>query len=131
MAGSWLLGGDTGGAGGPRPAVLVAVRQEDTEGAPGTELSLAELRRLADTDGLDVVDAVVQSRGRPDPATYVGSGKADELADTARQAHADLVIADGELSPRQARTLEERIGVRVVDRTALILDIFAQHARSS
>ncbi|MBY8848813.1 GTPase HflX, partial [Saccharothrix sp. MB29] len=115
----------------PPRAVLVAVREAGTAGAPGTELSLAELRRLADTDGLEVVDAVVQARGRPDPATYVGSGKAEELATAAREADADLVIADGELSPRQARTLEERVGVRVVDRTALILDIFAGHARSS
>jgi GTP-binding protein HflX len=133
MAGTWLLGTQTeaDAARTPPKAVLVAVREEDTAGAPGTELSLAELRRLADTDGLVVVDAVVQARGRPDPATYVGSGKAEELAATARQTDVDLVIADGELSPRQARTLEERVGVRVVDRTALILDIFAGHARSS
>jgi GTP-binding protein HflX len=133
MAGTWLLGTqtDADAARTPPKAVLVAVREEDTAGAPGTELSLAELRRLADTDGLVVVDAVVQARGRPDPATYVGSGKAEELAATARRTDVDLVIADGELSPRQARTLEERVGVRVVDRTALILDIFAGHARSS
>ncbi|GGP78229.1 GTPase HflX [Saccharothrix coeruleofusca] len=131
MAGAWLLGTEADAARAPAKAVLVAVREEEDAGAPGTELSLAELRRLADTDGLDIVEQVVQVRGRPDPATYVGSGKADELAATALRADADLVIADGELSPRQARTLEERVGVRVVDRTALILDIFAQHARSS
>ncbi|WP_329793459.1 GTPase HflX [Lentzea sp. DG1S-22] len=64
-------------------------------------------------------------------ATYVGAGKTGELATAAKQAHADLIIADGELTGRQAHTLEERTGVRVLDRTALILDIFAQHARSS
>ncbi|MGM1057975.1 HflX GTPase family protein [Saccharothrix sp. Mg75] len=129
MAGARLSGEDTGEPDTPRKAVPVAVRKEETAGAP--ELSLAELRRLADTDGLEVVEEVVQSRGRPDPATCVGSGKAEELAATARRAHADLVIADGELSPRQARALEARVGLRVVDRTALVLDIFARHARGS
>jgi GTP-binding protein HflX len=94
-------------------------------------VSLAELRRLADTDGLAVVDEVVQNRPRPDPATFVGSGKVDELAALAERTGADLVIADGELTPGQVRNLEERVGVRVVDRTALILDIFAEHARTS
>ncbi|MFI6822824.1 HflX GTPase family protein [Micromonospora sp. NPDC050187] len=69
------------------------------------------MRRLADTDGLRLADAVVRSRPRPDPATFVGSGKADELAGLAARAHSDLVIADGELSPGQTRNLEERIGV--------------------
>ncbi|MEV4758837.1 GTPase HflX [Micromonospora sp. NPDC049559] len=131
MAGAWLLGTDEQ-VERPR-AVLLAVREGDgADGSgPGSELSLTELRRLADTDGLAVVDVVVQTRPRPDPATYVGSGKVDELATTAEQAGADLVIADGELSPGQVRNLEERIGVRTVDRTALILDIFAEHARTS
>ncbi|WP_329791188.1 GTPase HflX [Lentzea sp. DG1S-22] len=130
MAGAWLLGEDGERTAAPR-AVLVAVQRDRAAGASGTELSLAELRRLADTDGLEVVDTVVQSREGPDPATYVGSGKTGELASAAQQARADLIIADGELTGRQAHTLEERTGVRVVDRTALILDIFAQHARSS
>ncbi|GIF15807.1 hypothetical protein Ate01nite_58390 [Actinoplanes teichomyceticus] len=101
------------------------------DGAPGTPASLAELRRLADTDGLAVVDEVVQRRGRPDPATFVGSGRADALATAVQDGGADLVIADGELTPGQARNLQDVVGVPVVDRTALILDIFAEHARSS
>jgi GTPase len=131
MAGTWLLG--AGAATGRRPtAVLVAVHPEAGDGSgPGSETSLGELRRLADTDGLTVADAVVQNRPKPDPATFVGSGKVDELAAAAERSHADLVIADGELSPGQVRNLEERTGVRVVDRTALILDIFAEHARTS
>jgi GTP-binding protein HflX len=128
MAGSWLLGDGADMPGRPT-AVLVAVRSDD--GGSGSEVSLAELRRLADTDGLSVADAIVQHRPKPDPATYVGSGKVDEVAALAERAHADVVIADGELSPGQVRNLEERVGVRVVDRTALILDIFAQHARTS
>ncbi len=134
MAGSWLLGaGVRDSSAEPPRAVLVAVQREDrsAEGAPGTETSLRELRRLADTDGLTVVDEVVQTRERPDPATFVGSGKATELAAAAERGRADVVIADGELSPGQARNLQERIGVPVVDRTALILDIFAEHARTS
>ncbi|MFI7577725.1 GTPase HflX [Micromonospora sp. NPDC049497] len=133
MAGSWLLGTGVGTPGERPTAVLVAVRGEEGDGAggPGTETSLTELRRLADTDGLRVADTVVQSRSRPDPATFVGSGKVDELAALAERTHADLVIADGDLSPGQVRNLEQRVGVRVVDRTALILDIFAEHARTS
>ncbi|MGK5675310.1 GTPase HflX [Micromonospora sp. URMC 106] len=132
MAGSWLLGNGSATPAERPTAVLVAVHQDETgETGPGTEVSLAELRRLADTDGLAVVDEVVQNRPRPDPATFVGSGKVDELAALAERTGADLVIADGELTPGQVRNLEERVGVRVVDRTALILDIFAEHARTS
>jgi len=130
MAGSWLMGAGT--TAGRPTAVLVAVHPAEGDGtAPGTETSLAELRRLADTDGLDVAEAVVQTRSHPDPATFVGSGKVAELAAIAERTGADVVIADGELSPGQARNLEERVGVRVVDRTALILDIFTEHARTS
>ncbi|MFV2115900.1 GTPase HflX [Micromonospora sp. LOL_025] len=132
MAGSWLLGNGSGAPAARPTAVLVAVHQDETgDTEPGTEVSLAELRRLADTDGLAVVDEVVQNRPRPDPATFVGSGKVDELAALTERTGADLVIADGELTPGQVRNLEERVGVRVVDRTALILDIFAEHARTS
>ncbi|MGW3892353.1 GTPase HflX [Micromonospora chokoriensis] len=133
MAGSWLLGPDTGAQAERPTAVLVAVRGDDgaADSGPGSQTSLTELRRLAATDGLTIADEVVQSRPHPDPATYVGSGKVDELAALAERAHADLVIADGELTPGQVRNLEERVGVRVVDRTALILDIFAEHARTS
>jgi GTP-binding protein HflX len=133
MAGAWLLGTTDQDGGEPPAAVAVAVRPEGQspgETGPGSEISLAELRRLADTDGLEVVDAVVQARRTPDPATFVGAGKVDELAAAVDRAHARLVIADGELSPAQARNLQERVGVPVVDRTALILDIFAGHARS-
>jgi GTP-binding protein HflX len=92
---------------------------------------LDELERLAETDGVDVAGRVVQTRDRPDPATYLGSGKVEELAGIVRDRDAGIVIADGDLSPAQVRNLEDRLGARVVDRTALILDIFAQHARSS
>jgi 50S ribosomal subunit-associated GTPase HflX len=134
MAGAWLLGAGARAAGeGPPKAVLVAAAPEDetSEGAPGTETSLRELQRLAATDGLAVVDTLAQSRGRPDPATYIGSGKARELAAAVERCAADVVIADGELSPAQTRNLRDQVGVPVVDRTALILDIFAEHARTS
>jgi len=94
------------------------------------ENSLAELARLAETAGSLVLDGLIQRRDRPDPATYIGSGKAKELRDIVTAAEADTVICDGELTPGQLRQLEEVVKVKVVDRTALILDIFAQHARS-
>jgi GTP-binding protein HflX len=94
------------------------------------ERSLRELAQLAETAGSAVVGGVVQRRDAPDPATYVGSGKARELRDLVVTSGADTVICDGELSPGQLRTLEGIVKVKVVDRTWLILDIFAQHARS-
>jgi GTP-binding protein HflX len=94
------------------------------------ENSLAELARLAETAGSLVLDGLIQRRDRPDPATYIGSGKAKELRDVVSAAGADTVICDGELTPGQLRQLEKVVKVKVVDRTALILDIFAQHARS-
>jgi GTP-binding protein HflX len=94
------------------------------------ENSLAELARLAETAGSLVLDGLIQRRDRPDPATYIGSGKAKELRDIVDAEGADTVICDGELTPGQLRQLEEVTKVKVVDRTALILDIFAQHARS-
>ena len=94
------------------------------------ERSLAELARLASTAGSVVFEGLVQRRDRPDPATYLGSGKAKELRDVVAATGADTVICDGELTPGQLRKLEEVVKVKVVDRTALILDIFAQHARS-
>ncbi|MBI3688349.1 MAG: GTPase HflX [Actinobacteria bacterium] len=94
------------------------------------ENSLTELARLAETAGSLVLEAMIQRRDRPDPATYIGSGKAEELRDVVLATGADTVICDGELTPAQLRTLEQRTKVKVVDRTALILDIFAQHARS-
>jgi GTPase len=94
------------------------------------ENSLRELSRLAETAGSQVLDGLIQRRGRVDPATYVGAGKAAELAGIVAAAGADTVICDGELSPSQLRRLEGVVKVKVIDRTALILDIFAQHARS-
>ncbi len=94
------------------------------------ENSVAELAALAETAGSQVLEALIQRRGRPDPATYVGRGKVDELRDVVIETGADTVICDGELSPSQLRNLESRTKVKVVDRTALILDIFAQHAKS-
>ena len=94
------------------------------------ERSLTELARLAETAGSVVLDGVIQRRNHPDSATYLGSGKAEELRDLVRATGADTVICDGELTPGQLRKLEAVLGVKVVDRTWLILDIFAQHARS-
>lgn len=98
--------------------------------AAAADSSMAELARLAETAGSLVLDALVQRRRHPDAATYIGSGKVTELAEVVRVTGADTVICDGELSPAQLRNLEERLKVKVVDRTALILDIFASHARS-
>jgi len=94
------------------------------------ENSMRELARLAETAGSEVLDGLIQRRDRPDPATYIGSGKAKELRDIVAATGADTVICDGELAPGQLRQLEQVVKVKVVDRTALILDIFAQHARS-
>jgi len=102
-----------------------------TEGSLAmAEHSLRELAQLAETAGSQVLDGLVQRRGRPDASTYVGSGKARELAELVTETGADTVICDGELTPGQLRKLEGIVRVKVVDRTALILDIFAQHARS-
>ena len=108
--------------------VLVGVWTEGT--ADEAERSLRELAALAETAGAVVLDGVIQRRERPDPATYIGSGKARELRDIVVSSGADTVICDGELSPGQLRHLEDVVKVKVVDRTWLILDIFAQHARS-
>jgi len=97
---------------------------------PDAVRSMQELARLAETAGSTVLDGVVQRRDRPDSATYFGSGRARELRDLVRELAADTVIVDGELSPGQLQRLEQVVGVKVVDRTWLILDIFAQHARS-
>ena len=94
------------------------------------EDSLRELAALAQTAGSTVLDGMIQKRQKPDPATYLGSGKARELADIVRAEGADTVIANSELAPSQRRALEDIVNVKVIDRTALILDIFAQHAKS-
>ena len=98
--------------------------------ARDAERSLAELARLAETAGSVVLEGVIQRRDTPDPATYLGSGKVKELREIVVATGADTVICDGELTPGQLRQLEEIVKVKVVDRTWLILDIFAQHARS-
>ena len=108
--------------------VLVGVWTEGT--IEDAENSLAELALLAETAGSEVLEAVYQRRGKPDPATYVGRGKVDEIREIVEATGADTVIMDGELAPSQLRNLEDKIKVKVVDRTALILDIFAQHAKS-
>ncbi len=98
--------------------------------AVGAENSLTELQALAETAGCEVLEGLAQRREKPDPATYVGSGKARELRDAVLASGADTVICDGELTPGQLRQLEEVVKVKVIDRTWLILDIFAQHATS-
>lgn len=108
--------------------VLVGVWTEGNSSM--AENSLAELKALAETAGSEVLDGLIQRRDKPDPATYIGSGKVEELRQVVIATGADTVICDGELSPSQLRQLEERVKVKVVDRTALILDIFAQHAKS-
>ena len=94
------------------------------------ENSLRELAALAETAGAVVLDGLLQRRPHPDPATYLGKGKAHELADTVAALGADTVIADTELAPSQRRALEDIVKVKVIDRTAVILDIFSQHAKS-
>ncbi len=108
--------------------VLVGVWTDGT--VDEAERSMVELARLAETAGSVVLEGVIQRRERPDAATYIGSGKARELRDIVVTTGADTVICDGELTPSQLRQLEDVVKVKVVDRTWLILDIFAQHARS-
>ena len=94
------------------------------------ENSMSELALLAETAGSEVLDALYQRRYNPDPATFIGRGKVEGLREIVQATGADTVICDGELAPSQLRNLEDRVKVKVVDRTALILDIFAQHAKS-
>ena len=108
--------------------VLVGVWTEGT--IKDAENSLAELKALAETAGSEVLEGLIQRRDKPDPATYIGSGKVLELKQVVMATGADTVVCDGELSPSQLRQLEDKLKVKVVDRTALILDIFAQHAKS-
>ncbi len=110
-------------------AILVGLRVPGQDGW-STDETLEELRRLAETAGAEVVDAVLQTRSRPDPGTLIGRGKVAELRSLVELEAADLVIFDEELTPAQQRTLEEELGVKVLDRTALVLDIFARRART-
>jgi GTP-binding protein HflX len=100
------------------------------EGDAVAETSLTELKALAETAGCEVLEGLVQRRDTPDPKSYVGSGKAEELRAVVLSTGADTVICDGELSPGQLRALEDLVKVKVIDRTWLILDIFATHATS-
>lgn len=111
----------------PEKAVLVAV---DT-GEYDCDSSLAELEELASTAGAQVIGYITQKRDKPDNATFLGSGRLSELAEFCETNEADLVIVDSELSPAQLRNVENAVKIRVVDRTTLILDIFAQRAISN
>ncbi len=113
-------------------AFLVGIEVHGRHPLLGVEDSLSELALLADTAGLQVVGETYQKINKPDPNTYIGSGKAAELRDFVEETLSDVVIFDEELSPRHQRELEKIMGenVKVLDRTALILDIFAQHART-
>ena len=106
--------------------VLVGVWTEGS--AADAKASLAELAALAETAGSQVLEGLIQRRDKPDASTYIGSGKAQELREVVVATGADTVICDGELSPAQLTALEKAVKVKVIDRTALILDIFAQHA---
>ncbi len=95
------------------------------------EHAMTELKLLAETAGAQVLEGVVQRRARPDPSTYIGRGKVSELREVVVSSGADTVICDGELAPAQLRNLEDQVKVKVIDRTSLILDIFASHAKSA
>jgi GTPase len=121
---------ETGAYGRQEHAYLVAVEDDEQESLWSTEDSLVELGTLARTAGADVVGTMIQRLRHPDSATYIGKGRAQELSDLEKQLGFDLVIFDDELSPSQQRNLEKLLEARIIDRTALILDIFAQHART-
>jgi GTP-binding protein HflX len=109
--------------------VLVGIWTDGS--AADAQASLAELAALAETAGSEVLEGLIQRRDKPDASTYIGSGKAAELREIVMATGADTVICDGELTPGQLNALEKAVKVKVVDRTALILDIFAQHATSA
>lgn len=111
----------------PEKAVLIAV---DT-GEYDCDISLDELEELAETAGAEVVGRMSQKRDKPDSGTFLGSGRLEELGDFCKSNEVDLVIADSELAPAQLRNIEKATDVRVIDRTTLILDIFAERARSN
>ncbi len=115
---------------GIRRAVLVGSSTTRHLHAQSPE-SLEELAHLARTATFEVIDRTLQNRDKPDPATYIGSGKIDELREIAKKRNIDAIIFDNDLSPSQMRNLETHIGVRILDRSLLILDIFALHARTA
>ncbi|NYI25615.1 GTPase HflX [Aeriscardovia aeriphila] len=110
--------------------ILVGVWSSYETTQTQAEESLRELAALADTAGAEVVDGLLQRRDHPDAATYIGSGKAKELAQMVESNDADTIIVNADLPPSQRRALEKLTGIHVIDRTAVILDIFAQHATS-
>ncbi|HET7640510.1 MAG TPA: hypothetical protein VFK47_17430, partial [Ktedonobacteraceae bacterium] len=121
---------ETGAYGRQEHAYLVAVEDDEQESLWSVEDSLAELGTLTRTAGADVVGTMIQRLRHPDSATYIGKGRAQELSYLEKQLGFDLVIFDDELSPSQQRNLEKLLEARIIDRTTLILDIFAQHART-
>lgn len=114
----------------PERAILVAVSPADST-TERTEEYLAELEFLLETAGGVTVRKVIQNLQHSDPHTYVGSGKLEEIKEYRNALDADLIVCDDELTPIQLRNLEKEIGCRILDRTTLILDIFAKHARTS
>lgn len=123
----------------PKERVVLVGLARSASGVETAEVSLDELAALADTAGAETVDRVVQVRSSPDPATYIGKGKAKEVVERARMLDADAIIFDDELAPAQGRNLEDVAAVnplapsalKILDRTGLILDVFAQHAHSA
>jgi GTP-binding protein HflX len=113
-----------------RDAASINKNQASSSAAPGLEESLAEFRELARSAGAEIAGEFVQRRDRPDPATLIGKGKLQEISGAVASAHAGLVLIDHELSASQQRNIEREVNARVIDRTQLILDIFARHART-
>src|SRR5215213_7351908 len=111
-------------------ALLVAVELKDEPSGWNAQSSLDELTQLAETARAQVVGRVLQRLDRPNPASYIGKGKLEEIVALRQEVPYDLVVFDDELSPSQQRNLEDALGTKVIDRTALILDIFADRART-
>lgn len=112
-------------------AILIGMEWGRNDSLWTVDYSLEELKQLADTAGATVIKKFIQKRPKPDPAFFIGRGKVQELALYAQQENIDLCIFDDELSPAQQRNIESVMGIRILDRTALILDIFAQRARTN
>ena len=128
LEGEFAAARPTQGATDDRPrAILVGVEERNDR---DIDRRIAELERLADTAGLQIIDRIVQRRSSVDPRTLIGSGKLEELLIRSMYLEADLLVFDRDLNPSQGRTVAERTELKVIDRTQLILDIFAQHAHS-
>ena len=111
----------------PERGVIIASLPPGSDDGDG----LAEMQELLRTAMVDPVATLTQHRRRPDPRTYLGPGKVDELRELVRESEAEVVVCDDELAPRQQRALEDALQMRIVDRTTVILDIFAQHAHTA